>query len=182
VRRRRVAPVDDLAGSAAVPRLGLAGVHAAAAGRRAVRPAAQLASLWASEAHARLDRVEIAQQGLSFGYERSISITLSLGHRKHSQISGRRLPLVTLNPFAPTVKSAEAHLARSVPALCCRATELECQLEVYGHTLLTKRVAGKNETLRRTVPPLGFRQLRSKRLAGRHTSTVDGGGERPKLS
>ena len=43
-----------------------------------------------------------------------------------------------------------------------------------GHTLFAKKtVAEKNESLRLSVPLLGFRQLRSKLLAGRHTSTVD---------
>ena len=51
---------------------------------------------------------------------------------------------------------------------------------LFCHTLLTKGVAGFNKSLRLSVPLLGFRQLRSKLLAGRlHTSTVNGGDERP---
>ena len=58
VRRRRVAPVDELTGFTAVPRLGVAGVHA---------PAAELTSLRASAAHARLGRVKRAYQSFGFG-------------------------------------------------------------------------------------------------------------------
>jgi hypothetical protein len=71
VRRRLV----ELTGLAAVPRLGLPGVHA---------PAAQLTSLRASAAHARLGRVEIAYQGFSlrYGFTFSlISLTLLVDHR-----------------------------------------------------------------------------------------------------
>jgi hypothetical protein len=100
-----------------------------------------------------------------------------------SQIPGRRLHLVTLDSIALTVKSAKVVLAPDVPTLCCHATKLECQREVSGHALVAKIVTGINESLRLSVPLLGHRQLRSKCLAGRlHTSTVDGGGERPKLS
>jgi hypothetical protein len=43
-----------------------------------------------------------------------------------SQIPGRRLPLVTLNPFAPGVKSAKVTLPYSVPTRFCHSTKLEC--------------------------------------------------------
>jgi hypothetical protein len=82
VRRSRVAPVDQLAGFAAVPNLGVVGVVQA--------PAAELSSLRASATHARLGRVEIAYQGFGAGYG-FISIfffifVISLGQRKRSQI------------------------------------------------------------------------------------------------
>jgi hypothetical protein len=75
-------------------------------------------------------------------------------------------------------------LTLGVTTLCCHATKLECQREVSGHTLFAKGVqTGMNKSLRQSVPLLlGSRQLRSKLLAGRHTSTADGGGERPKRS
>jgi hypothetical protein len=69
------------------------------------------------------------------------------------QILGRRLPLVTLDPFAPRVKSAKVELAHGVPSLCCHATKLECQREVFSHTLLAKGVAVLNESLRLECSP-----------------------------
>ena len=78
VRRSRVAPVDQLAGFAAVPDLGVVGVVQA--------PAAQLTSLRASATHAGLARVELAHQGISSVHGCIISFPRSLGHRKHPQI------------------------------------------------------------------------------------------------
>jgi hypothetical protein len=77
VRGSLVAPVDQLAGFAAVPHLGVVEVQA---------PAAQLARLRSSATHARLDRVEIAQQGFSSGYGFIIFIRLLLGHRNRFQM------------------------------------------------------------------------------------------------
>jgi hypothetical protein len=64
-------------------------------------------------------------------------------------------------------------LAVGVTALCCHATQLERQRDVSCDALLPQIVALVNFKLRLSVPLLGFRQLRSKLLAGRHTSTVD---------
>jgi hypothetical protein len=62
----------------------------------------------------------------------SDELTFGVSTFCRSQIPGRRLPVVTLNPFDPTVKCAKIPLARGVPTLCRHATKLERQLGVCG--------------------------------------------------
>jgi hypothetical protein len=147
VRGSLVAPVDELAGFTAVPRLGLAGVHA---------PAAQLTRLRASAAHARLGRVERAYQGFSFGYGFSfslISFTLSVDQRFQMFHSEGHVPVKRANGHLFPDESRQVDLTDDalrvhVPLLSRIYPPLHRHVHVYFNPVRAAAVAGPNVVVR----------------------------------